>query len=151
MAKVTVADAARLVKKTRATIYNHLKSGELSSEQDESNNTVIDTSELIRKYGELELTLDDLQADKVKESSNQTEVESLRSKMVALESKLDAAEKTISHKDELLEVKNEMIEGKSLELDRVWSKLDLLAAPVNSDKEDKPMGFWKTLFQKVAN
>jgi hypothetical protein len=71
--------------------------------------------------------------------------------MVALESKLDAAEKTIRHKDELLEVKNEMIEGKSLELDRVWSKLDLLAAPVNSDKEDKPMGFWKTLFQKVAN
>ncbi|WP_041508303.1 hypothetical protein [Shewanella sp. cp20] len=53
MAKVNLSKAAALVGKNRTTIWRHVKSGKVSIERDRDGNPLVDTSELIRVYGEL--------------------------------------------------------------------------------------------------
>ena len=51
MALVSIAEAAKLVGKSRRTIYNDLHSGKLSASQDCTDFKAVETSELIRVYG----------------------------------------------------------------------------------------------------
>lgn len=53
MAKVNLSKAAVLVGKNRTTIWRHVKQGRVSIERDRDGNPLVDTSELIRVYGEL--------------------------------------------------------------------------------------------------
>ena len=52
MAKLTVVQAAKAGWPSRQTIYRKVRSGELSAEPDANGTAVIDTSELIRVFGE---------------------------------------------------------------------------------------------------
>jgi len=54
MAKVNISQAAKLTGKNRTTIWRHIHSGKLSIERDRDGLPFVDTSELIRVYGELE-------------------------------------------------------------------------------------------------
>ena len=51
MVQVTISEAARTVGVARSTIYNHLKSGKLSTVRTSTGERRIDTSELARVYG----------------------------------------------------------------------------------------------------
>lgn len=53
MAKVNLSKAALLVEKNRTTIWRHIKQGKVSIERDRDGNPLVDTSELLRVYGEL--------------------------------------------------------------------------------------------------
>ncbi len=53
MASHSVTEAAKLAGVTRRTIYRHIKAGRLSASVTSSDNTVIETSELLRVYGVL--------------------------------------------------------------------------------------------------
>lgn len=53
MAKLNLSQAAKATGKNRTTIWRHVKSGKLSSERDIDGMPFIDTSELLRVYGEL--------------------------------------------------------------------------------------------------
>ncbi|MDK9583261.1 helix-turn-helix domain-containing protein [Lelliottia wanjuensis] len=53
MASHGVAEAAKLAGVTRRTIYRHIKAGKLSASVTGGNNTIIETSELLRVYGVL--------------------------------------------------------------------------------------------------
>ena len=53
MAKINLSKAAELVGKDRTTIWRHVKSGKLSIERDRDQLPFVDTSELIRVYGEI--------------------------------------------------------------------------------------------------
>ena len=53
MASHSVTEAAKLAGVTRRTIYRHIKAGKLSASVTDSDNTVIETSELLRVYGVL--------------------------------------------------------------------------------------------------
>lgn len=53
MALVSITEAAKLVGKSKRTIYNDLRKGKLSASQDCTDGKTVDTSELIRVYGEL--------------------------------------------------------------------------------------------------
>lgn len=53
MAKVNLSQAAKLTGKNRTTIWRHINGGKLSSERDRDGLPFVDTSELIRVYGEL--------------------------------------------------------------------------------------------------
>lgn len=53
MASHSVTEAAKLAGVTRRTIYRHIKSGRLSASVTGGDNTVIETSELLRVYGAL--------------------------------------------------------------------------------------------------
>jgi len=54
MAKVNLSQAAKLTGKNRTTIWRHIHSGKLSIERDRDGLPFVDTSELMRVYGELE-------------------------------------------------------------------------------------------------
>lgn len=53
MASHTVSESAKLAGVTRRTIYRHIKAGRLSVMVTEGDNTLIETSELLRVYGAL--------------------------------------------------------------------------------------------------
>ena len=53
MAVVSVSEAARLVKKSRTSLYSAFKSGQLSKTVMPDGSPGVDTSELLRKYGRL--------------------------------------------------------------------------------------------------
>jgi excisionase family DNA binding protein len=53
MASHSVTEAAKLAGVTRRTIYRHIKAGKLSASVTGGDNTVIETSELLRVYGAL--------------------------------------------------------------------------------------------------
>lgn len=57
MAKVTVSEAARLVGVARQNLYkNYIKQGKISIDRDHLGNPKIDSSELIRVFGEIRMT-----------------------------------------------------------------------------------------------
>ena len=53
MAEVSISEAAKLVGKSRKSLYRHVKDGKLSVSQSVSGKTIVETSELIRVYGAL--------------------------------------------------------------------------------------------------
>jgi len=53
MAIVSISEAARLINKSRTTLYRYIKDGRLSTCTDINNTEGIDVSELIRVFGEL--------------------------------------------------------------------------------------------------
>jgi len=53
MAQLGISAAARAVGKDRGTIHRYIKSGKLSASKDATGNPVIETSELLRVFGEL--------------------------------------------------------------------------------------------------
>ena len=53
MEKVNLSQAAKIVGKNRTTIWRHINAGKLSYERDRDGMPHVDTSELIRVYGEL--------------------------------------------------------------------------------------------------
>ncbi|MEL4382661.1 hypothetical protein AAEI00_20435 [Shewanella algae] len=53
MAKLNLSQAAKAVGKNRVTLWRHINSGKLSSERGRDGNPLVDTSELLRVYGEL--------------------------------------------------------------------------------------------------
>ncbi len=55
MALVSISEAARLTKRSRTTIYRYRDEGKISISTDHQGNPVIDTSELLRVFGEIEL------------------------------------------------------------------------------------------------
>jgi len=75
MAKVSVAEAAKLTGKSIKTIYRHIDTGKLSSSQNENGSKSIDTSELQRVYGDIKIASEnviDSQVSEIeKENDNQ--------------------------------------------------------------------------------
>ncbi len=66
MARVSISEAARLVKVSRPTIYKMINSGKLSYTsvvKHRKGIKVIDTSELIRVFGSLDGVIDDVKSD----------------------------------------------------------------------------------------
>lgn len=53
MAKLNLSQAAKSVGKNRVTLWRHINSGKLTAERDRDGNPLVDTSELLRVYGEL--------------------------------------------------------------------------------------------------
>jgi len=53
MTKLNLSQAAKVVGKNRVTLWRHINTGKLSAERDRDGNPLVDTSELLRVYGEL--------------------------------------------------------------------------------------------------
>jgi len=56
MAKLNLSQAAKAVGKNRVTLWRHINIGKLSAERDRDGNPLVDTSELLRVYGEIQNT-----------------------------------------------------------------------------------------------
>lgn len=55
MAKVPISDALKLLDVSRSTLYRDIDNGKVSATSDESGKKVVDTAELVRVYGELDM------------------------------------------------------------------------------------------------
>lgn len=55
--RLNLTQAAKAIGVTRRTLYNHINQGKVTASRDEKNNPVIDVSELIRVYGNVNLTV----------------------------------------------------------------------------------------------
>lgn len=53
--RLNLTQAAKAAGVTRRTLYNHINNGKVTASRDEKNNPVIDVSELIRVYGNVNL------------------------------------------------------------------------------------------------
>lgn len=73
MAKVSVAEAAKLTGKSVKTIYRHIDTGKLSSSQDDNGSKSIDISELQRAYGNLNFKIENDIYSRMSELENQND------------------------------------------------------------------------------
>jgi phage terminase small subunit len=58
MAKHSISEASRLTGKARSTLHRHIKNGKLSKDIDADGQPVMDTAELVRVYGALQVLQD---------------------------------------------------------------------------------------------
>ena len=120
MARVSISEAARLVKVSRPTIYKMINSGKLSYTSVVKHGKsikVIDTSELIRVFGSLDGVIDDVKSDAESTGINSVGLHDLQHRIALLEAENDGLKGAVKARDEhidslrqamqLLEHKNE--------------------------------------------
>jgi hypothetical protein len=118
MALVTKTEASHLVGITRQTFYRHIKQGKISAITNKDGSQSIDTSELIRVYGEIkDVTVTTSKAPKTVTIG--VNVELLEYKIEVLEKQLKDSEareqKVLDNQDKLLDT----IQSQSLILEHV--------------------------------
>ena len=144
MSKVSISQASRLTNKTRKTIYKYIQDGLLTVSMDTQGKKVIDISELIRVFGEIEMPeYTEVNNTEVSNNIHQVTLESIQ---LIAEKDVEIAklQSLLSGKDELLNAKNEQIKTleKSLHLlEDLTNKI-----PVPTTQEPIKKGFWKRLF-----
>lgn len=107
MARVSISEAARLVSVSRPTIYKLLKSGELSYTSVVKHGKpvkTIDTAELIRVFGDLEVVSvgksDAVQFDDVSTSVNSDFLQSLQHQLTLLQTENAGLKDAVNARDE---------------------------------------------------
>lgn len=105
MAKVNLSQAAKLTGKNRTTIWRHIHSGKLSIDRDRDGLPFVDTSELIRVYGELEPIATDGTQKKPHEATLGYEdlvatIELLRKEQAEMKKQINDLTKRITYKPE---------------------------------------------------
>lgn len=143
MAIVSISKAAKLVGKSRTTLYNLIDSGELSKSTDPVTSVNgIDTSELVRVFGGL--IEQPFEMSKPVQSEHNFTLEKTVvhvNKIRDLESELDKIKTVLEEKEKLLEAKQETIDSlnNAMRLLEDHSK--------KNSKEENPKGFLKRLFK----
>jgi len=124
MALVTITKASHLAGLTRQSIYRHIKQGKVSAITQNDGTKKIDTSELLRVYGEIKDFNDDnvtmVTGNKVSKAvTSDVNIELFEYKIEQLEKQLKASEareqKVLDNQDKLLDT----IQSQSLALEHV--------------------------------
>ena len=103
MARVSISEAARLVKVSRPTIYKMINSGKLSYPSVVKHGKdikVIDTSELIRVFGSLDGVIDDVKSDAESTGINSVGFHDLQHRIALLEAENDGLKGAVKARDE---------------------------------------------------
>ena len=146
MSQVSISEASRLTNKTRKTVYKYIQDGLLTVSMDTQGKKVIDISELIRVFGEIEMPeYTEVNNTEVSNNIHQVTLESIQ---LIAEKDVEIArlQSLLAGKDELLNSKNDQIKTleKSLHLlEDLTNKI-----PVQVTQEPVQKGFWKRLLGK---
>ena len=103
MARVSISEAARLVKVSRPTIYKMINSGKLSYTSVVKHGKsikVIDISELIRVFGSLDGVIDDVKSDAESTGINSVGLHDLQHRIALLEAENDGLKGAVKARDE---------------------------------------------------
>ena len=103
MARVSISEAARLVKVSRPTIYKMINSGKLSYTSVVKHGKsikIIDTSELIRVFGSLDGVIDDVKSDAESTGINSVGLHDLQHRIALLEAENDGLKGAVKARDE---------------------------------------------------
>ncbi|MDD3020651.1 MAG: plasmid replication DNA-binding protein [Alphaproteobacteria bacterium] len=84
--KVSVVEASKMAGVSRATFYRHITEKKISTAQDDKGNTVIDTSELVRVYGNKLRTLEEIEKEEIDQLD---EIETTQDSSAALKVQVD--------------------------------------------------------------
>lgn len=130
MSIVSISKASKLTGKSRQTLYKHLHNGQVSLSIDVNGLKGIDTSELIRAYGQLKIDkLTTVQVDTTghkltKQIDNSVNIDSQR--LTELEKDLALSKLKIEEQQKQLDLKQDTINAKQETIDTLKSALKLL-------------------------
>jgi hypothetical protein len=146
MSQVSISEASRLTSKTRKTIYKYINDGMLTVSIDTQGKKVIDISELIRVFGEIEMPeYTEVNNTEISNNIHQVTLENIQ---LIAEKDVEIArlQSLLSGKDELLNAKNEQIKT----LEKSLHLLEDLTNKIPTPTIQKPVknGFWKRLLGK---
>jgi hypothetical protein len=136
MAIVTLKDAGLLSGKGSATIYRHIKSGKLSKTGDG-----VDTSELIRVYGELKEIVSSDKDDNYQ--NDKKDVINDNDKLSSLEREIELLRETVT---ELRNDKQELYTTIKFYQSMLPAPIKNTEAVNSVEPEEKKKGFFKRLF-----
>lgn len=140
MSIVSISEAARLVNKSRKTVYKHIQQGKLSTVTTVDGLKGLDTSELIRVYGILSIQQEApvttatskqtyTKSNTPKETpvtiNNQTFIE-LEKELAASKLKIEQQEKELNYKQQIIDAKDIALSSKQETIDTLKSALKLL-------------------------
>jgi hypothetical protein len=149
MALVSITEAARLVRRGRATLYRDIDKGRLSKTVLPDGGTAIETSELIRAYGSLH---------NGSAPESDMSMDELKSQMQMMEERIKHLERIIALEAELRRVKDEVtnelrarLTDKDSVIQTLESKVLLLEYKKTPDREtqdrkaERRPGLWSRL------
>jgi excisionase family DNA binding protein len=139
MAQLSISEAAKLVARDRKTLYRLIKEGRLSATQDATGARQVETSELLRVFGEIKQpeTLSETPRDsRATVSMRQHETVNETVRVALLEAEL-------RHARDMLAEKATLLAAKESQIDDLRHSLRLLEAPRSQAAPDPaPKGFW---------
>ena len=146
MSKVSISEASRLTNKTRKTVYKYIQDGLLTVSMDTQGKKVIDISELIRVFGEIEMP-EYTELNNTEVSNNIHQV-TLKSIQLIAEKDVEIArlQSLLAGKDELLNSKNDQIKTLEKSLHLLEDLTNKIPVPITQEPVQK--GFWKRLLGK---
>lgn len=142
MALHTVSEAAKMASVTRRTIYRYLKSGKLSAAVTGSDNTSIETSELLRVFG----SLSQPEAKEVSNGSQANEAENVTLILDEVKRLREIVEtqQTLLLEDKISREKQSAERQQQSELiGMLLRERDALSQALDTERKK---GFWKKLF-----
>ena len=145
MAKLNLTQAAKAAGIARGTLYKHIDEGKISCQLDDKGKRVIDTSELMRVYGEIkqpETTRERTEERPIKHKETREETEVTQ----VLRERIEDLEKQI---EDLRQDKEANRKRESELLDIVKQQQTLLLPPGDTEKDGKDTkktGFFGRLF-----
>lgn len=139
MALVSITDAARLTGKSRRTIQRHIATGKLSVSHTDATEKLIETSELIRCYGEIKKINVTPEKD-LKQVTMSRDVTLLIDKN---ESEIKLLKQQVALLQQRLQDKDEHIDSLKQAMLLIESKLPATQEPVKQPVVKKSWQFWK--------
>jgi len=131
MAQISVSEASKLVSRDRKTLYRLIKQGKLSATVSDSGMTQVETSELMRVFGEISQSGDKGDSGAtVSMPQNETPSESFRVELLKLE---------LRHARDILEEKERLLVAKESQIEDLRNSVRLLEGP---KAEPKKRWFW---------
>ncbi len=122
MTKLNISQAAKVAGVARVTVQRHIKQGKLSCEVNGQGQKLIDTSELVRAYGELQ-PLDTSDTVKYSSTKIQHEAPLLQQRISDLERQIKVLEELSTGKDSQIDDFKKREEKWDIERDKFWQEL----------------------------
>lgn len=137
MAQVSISEAARLTGKSRKTLHTYISNGKLTKVTDTQGKPKIDTSELIRVFGEL-VTPKETAASQCNFSPEVTP-----NTVTINDAEIERLKQEVSFLKELLIEKDKRNDDLKHALLLIESKLPTTPEPVAPEPVKKSWAFWK--------
>jgi len=139
MALVSITDAARLTGKSRRTIQRHIATGKLSVSHTDATEKSIETSELIRCYGEIKK----FNVTPEKDMKQVTMSHDVTLFIDKNESEIELLKQQVALLQQRLQDKDEHIDSLKQAMLLIESKLPATPEPVTQPLVKKSWQFWK--------
>ena len=141
MTRVSISEGARLAGVSRSTLNRHLKDGALSKYRDNAGRPYVETSELMRFYGELS------QPDRTEQDGvGQRGTAHIRQNVSDLEHKLITAEVALDLERVRREAEQDRREAAEEAAAKWQAQAERLTTLLTDQRQTTTQPFWKRLF-----